>query len=410
MTKKLIVVMIDGVSADYVLNHQARLPHLARLIADGLYVERLSSDVPGTSLPGRSSIVTGLPASQHGVYGNVIWDGMFRYANPDDLRGESINRQALKAGKDVAVMGYGMIRPEDATVFQHAWWAGEMIQRARDQAPIPADEAWLRTVRHKDNSGRLRVLAEQGLAAGIPDAYAGDRAHYFASELAGDQIMMQWTAGLASSEQLPDLILTEILTPDSVQHVSGYESDFAHWSIAYADAILGSLLTVLHRSPNPYNLLVLSDHGHGPVHTAIHAERILPGVKLSSECCFLYVHTESQAQLTEIQARLAEHGILKHSSEHLPAEVQSEVVSFLAPEGHSFESAQANSTGLSNPPRYPSTHGFPPGTAADDRFAVFYGPDIQRGNYARATAEQIAPSMAALLGLELKRYPAKPLF
>ncbi|MEX2540806.1 MAG: alkaline phosphatase family protein [Trueperaceae bacterium] len=239
----LILVMIDGVAADYLQRHRPNLPNLSALAEEGLLVERLASDVPATSLPGRTSILTGAPASEHGIYGNTIWDGeLFRYANPDDVRTPTLPRRAMDAGLDVAAIGFGMVRPEDATVFRGAWWVNEMLQRAHDEEPIRADEGWLRTSRYQDASGRLAALAETGLAGEVPDAYAADRLHYLLSEPTGDRSMLRWSAGLATSDTPPDLLITEILAPDTVQHmpdrstrsVTGRSVTPTHWSALWS--------------------------------------------------------------------------------------------------------------------------------------------------------------------------------
>ena len=89
MSNKLIVLMIDGVSAEYFATSRGRLPHLSALAKRGLVVNDLRSEVLGTSLPGRTSILTGATADVSGIYGNKIWDTHrqdFRYANPYDVR------------------------------------------------------------------------------------------------------------------------------------------------------------------------------------------------------------------------------------------------------------------------------------------------------------------------------------
>lgn len=409
---KLLVIMIDGLAADILARWRSRLPHLSALAKQGLVVERLTPDLPATSLPGRTSIVTGVDASVHGIYGNVIWNGQrFRYANPDDVRVKTLPRRAMDAGHDVAVIGYGMIRPEDADVFHHAWWANEMLQRARDEAPIPADESWLRTSRHQDASGRLAALALSGLPAAVPDAYAGDQAHYFLSELAGDQIMLQWSAGLALSEAPPDLIITEILTPDSVQHRAGFDSPFALWSLSYADGLLGTLVSQLQDAGrlDDYALAVLSDHGHGPIERALYADALLPDHRHSCEGGFLYVAIESEREAQRLAVRLAPHGVERLPGDHLPAEVRREVATFVAPPRCSFERRPAGVAGVSGNPHYPSNHGFRPGSPQDERFAIIYLPGGEPKRVARADSLQIAPTLAALLEMSLSPYPAAPL-
>ncbi len=407
--------MIDGVSADYFAKHRKRLPSLAALAQKGLVVNRLSSVQPATSLPGRTTMMTGTSCDVHGVWGNTIWDGeRFRYATPDDVKGLTLTKQAIDAGLDVAVVGYGMIRPEEAKVFHHAWWVGEMVQRARDNAPIPAAEGWLRTVKRDDERDeRITTLAKQGYPEGIPDAYSPSEnptLNYFSAELAGDAVMMQWTAGLACSKQAPDLIVTEILTPDSVQHVAGYESDLGHWSIHYADSLVGQLLQQLeNEGVDDYNFAIMSDHGHSVVHTALNPKKIIPDATYACECAWLYVHYKSEAELAEITAKLAEFGIEALPNEQITPEFKHSIATFVAPEGTAFEdSEEADVTGK---PNYTSSHGFRPGTLGDDRFCLFAGPYFSRPDFSAqiietADALQVTPTLAKVLGLDTEPYPS----
>ena len=400
----LVLMMLDGVSADHLARHRARLPNLTALSERGTCVERLAPDLPATSLPGRTSILTGVDSAEHGVFGNLIWDGSrFRYANPDDVRAPTLTQRALAAGLQVAVLGYGMVRPEDATTFHHAWWANEMLQRARDRDPIPADEGWLRTSRHVDASGRLAALAESGLPRDVPDAYAGDRMHYLMSEVTGDQTMVQWSAALAAAPAPPDLIVTEVLTPDTVQHVAGPDHPFSLWALSYADALVGEVVRALDRSGRLQSstLVVTSDHGHGPVERALYVDALLPGATSACEAGVLYVAVDGSREGARVAERLAEHGIRRLPGDHLPAERRGEVAAFVAEGATGFEpSAPAELAGaLEGPSRYPSGHGFAPGTPSDDRFLIAAGPGVARRRIAHAASADVAASVAALLGL-----------
>jgi predicted AlkP superfamily pyrophosphatase or phosphodiesterase len=401
----LVVIMLDGISADAFARFRARLPHLNALATRGLLVERVAADVPATSLPGRTSILTGVDASAHGIYGNVIWDGSrFRYANPDDVRVPTLPRRALDAGLDVAVLGYGMVRPEDATTFHHAWWANEMLQRARDEAPIAADEGWLRTSRHADASGRIAALAAAGLPAGVPDAYAGDRMHYLMSEFAGDQTMLQWTAALASGDAPPDLIVTEVLTPDTVQHVAGHDHPFAQWSLSYADALVGEVLRSLDAAGRlaATTVLVTSDHGHGPVEGALYLDGLLPGATCASEGGVAYVAVDGAREAERIAGRLRPHGVERLSGGHLPPDRRDALAAFTVPgRAVGFEAtAPTDRAGaVSGSSRYLSGHGFAPGTASDERFLIVAGGGVDARRQPRASAEDVAATAGALLGL-----------
>lgn len=404
---RVLLLMIDGVSADYLRRHRANLPHLAALAEEGVSVERLASDVPGTSLPGRTSIVTGVGADRHGIHGNVIWDGAaFRYANADDVRVPTLPRRARDAGLDVASIGYGMVRPEDASVYRGAWWVGEMLQRSRDEEPVPADEGWLRTARHEDPTGRLAALADAGLPEGLPDPYVGDGLHYLLSEVAGDRAMMRWTAGLLASDTPPDLTLSEILVTDTVQHQAGPDHPFTHWAVGYADALVGTLIFELKRAGRfeDTTLVITSDHGHGAVTRALYAERLLPGWTVAPEGSLLFVAADGERDAQHAQAVLREHGVERLDGAYLPPDVRGSVVAFVAPEGATFQARPAPGTevgdaAVSGPAKYVSSHGFRPGHPFDERFLIARGPGLEARTVARAEAADVEATVAALAGL-----------
>ncbi len=105
---QLLLLLIDGIGADCFQRCLPRCPHLARLSAEGHLVKRLAPETCATSLPGRTSIITGVPAREHGIYGNQIWDSStasFRYARPDDIRVPTLAIQARSKHKSVACMG-----------------------------------------------------------------------------------------------------------------------------------------------------------------------------------------------------------------------------------------------------------------------------------------------------------------
>lgn len=396
-----LLVMIDGVSADYLSSHPGHLPHLTALGREGLRVERLAADVPATSLPGRTSILTGVAADVHGIYGNVVWDGeRFRYANPDDVRVPTLPRRAREAGRDVAVLGYGMVRPEDASVFHHAWWVGEMLQRARDLEPIPADEGWLRTARHVDTSGRLAALAATGLPAGVPDAYAGDRLHYLLAEVTGDATMLRWSAGLLTSSSPPDLVLSEILTPDSVQHAAGAGHPFSDWSVGYADGLIGTLVHELELAgvADDVNLVVTSDHGHGAIGRVLYPDALLPGRDLSVEGSFLYLRVEGEQDAVAADDVLSQHGVRRLDGTHLPPDARLALATFVAPGDTAFETGGPEGEVVGRP-RNGSGHGFRPGHPADVRFLIARGPDVPRRHVAHAPSSAVEATLADLVGL-----------
>lgn len=414
MIHKLIVIMLDGISADYFATCRDRMPHITALGANGLIVERLGAEVCGTSLPGRASMMTGARADASGIYGNRIWNGEeFRYASPYDVRVPTLAARATEAGCSVGVVGFGMLRPEDAHIFRAPWWTGGFVQRARDNTPIPASADWLRVVEYRDPHTQF---ADAVSAFGLPDEWPQTDGIDFNGRamraIVSDARTLDWMAALALSADAPDLIISEVLLTDTIQHYAGYKSDLAHWAISYADMLVGGLVARL-RAANlldRYHIAVMSDHGHAPIDRAIYPEIVIPDTIYQCEGSFLHVVPRSAAELDEITARLAEHGATRYNSDHLPAEQRAAVIPFLAPDDMSFEADLPFP--ISEPVGRPSaisSHGLRPGHPGDERFAVFAGPEITAARIDRADPAQVAPTLAHLLGLDVRGFAHEPI-
>lgn len=414
MANKLLVIMIDGVSADYFATCRSRVPHLYALVERGLVVQNLHSEVLGTSLPGRTSMMTGFTADISGVYANMIWDGeRFRYANPDDVRVPTIPARTLAAGKTAAVIGFGMIRPEDATIFKPPWWVNQFIQRARDVQPYPSDMPWLRVYQHQDSGDYFNEVCRQ---AGYPSDWHPIQNETPSSRLMfgvlADQYALTWAGLLAASENPPDLIVTEFLTTDNAQHETGYKSDVSHWAIAQADSMVGAVMERLEAAGklDEWNIVIMSDHGHSTVETALHPQVIIPGTIMQSEGSILLTVPVDKADRQRITDALAAYGVEPFATHFVPADFREQVAAFVAPPGVSFEHDDPDEMEPTGDPAMTSNHGLRPGMPGDDRFAVFAGPVVPRGVIERADAVQVAPTLAQILGLPLDDFPAKPVF
>jgi predicted AlkP superfamily pyrophosphatase or phosphodiesterase len=410
---KLIVLMIDGVSADHYAQDKGRFPHFAALEARGFRIERLYSEVLGTSLPGRTSILTGATADVSGVYGNKIWDGeQFRYANPNDIRVPTLPQRAKAAGMDVASIGFGMVRPEDANIFRAPWWSGTFIQRARDAEATPADASWRRVALHDPGERFELICANAGLPSTLPMVSFDDDAQKAMFGILADIAMFDWVGAIATCPNPPDLIMSEFLIPDIFQHNIGYRSDLAHWSVMQADAALGRILQWLRNAgvEDDWNIAVLSDHGHSPIEKALQPQVIIPGVRTQSEGGCLLVAPRDAEELAMVTEKLAPFGVEPFANTCIPPEMRQQVYVFVAPERVSFEQDDISATEPILPPKAVSSHGQHPGLPGDDRFALFAGPDVPHGSAFDAAATQVAPTLAGLLGLSLNEYTAQPVF
>ncbi|MEQ8676993.1 MAG: alkaline phosphatase family protein [Aggregatilineales bacterium] len=415
MPNKLILVMIDGVSADTFKTQRGRLPNLSLLAQNGLVIENLHSERLGTSLPGRTGILTGVTADVSGVYANMIWDAAesrFRYANPDDIRVPTLPARMTSAGRKSATIGFGMVRPEDATIFKPPWWVGEYVQRARDVEPVPSDASWQRVHAHQNAGDLFNSWCE---SAGYPQDWSAPHDDSSATQMMygfiNDHHAVNWAGICASAPDAPDLIMTETMMTDTLQHYTGYNSPYSHFSFAEADALIGVLMARLRAGgvADEWNIAIMSDHGHSPIETAIYTNVILPDVRVQSEGSVLLVAPRDPAELAHVTRVLGDYGCEQMPVDFVPEDQREPLTAFVAPDGMDFEEASAGITTPTGAPLLKSNHGLRPGLPGDDRFAVFYGPDVNTGTIDFADAVQIAPTCARLLGLPLDGFMGEPL-
>lgn len=422
---KLILIMIDGISAELFEHKKAWMPHMHALAQQGTQVQALTPEVCGTSFPGRTSIIVGRPAAEHGIYGNKIWDGgEFRWSTPDDVRTPSLAYFAQAAGKDVAAIGYGMVRPEDCDVFLPPWWQDEVVNRARNEPPT--SESGLSTqanstpfANNMASQQRIAALAAANIQTQVIHPNTDARANPDGSEklslgMLADQQLLEIAAGLANSAQAPDLILLEIGVTDYYLHSYGKDHPLTEWSLRTADAQIGSLLERLRQGGRlqDYNVAIMSDHGHAPMNDALYCDQLLPeGTRWSSEGGMLLIAPRSAEEAQQVTAILQGIGIEAWPNDFLPEDQREHILVFTSPEGSqlSFERDLNNTGHITGASKYLSNHGMRPGNPADYRFCLFTGPQVPQSQVPFGLAKQVAPTLAALMGITTD-WEAAPLF
>lgn len=411
--RKVILILVDGLSADYFAANRRRLPYLDAMAKRGLQVERLTSVVPATSLPGRASMLTGRRGAEHGIYGNQILDqGRFRGAEAEDLAAPSIARQASLAGLRVANVGFGLVAEADTETFVTPWWSHDLLN-GRPNVKLPLGTSFGELLVTKDPTGAVRAVVGDEDLSSSADILEGIL-HPQMIGMAADHKMMEIAADLAAGDQPPDLILTEIAITDVLLHYHGFSSGAARWGIAMADMMVGHLLHRLEAAGRneDYLVVVASDHGHAPITTALYPDVLLPDGLWAMEGASLHVVHDGRPERADIERRLAAFDIRPADGDHLPDALRERLITFTAPPQHGFEARPADASRdiPTGAPTIVSTHGLRPGAVEDDRICILAGAGVESGSVQRADAEQLAPTLAAALGLDLSPYSGAPLF
>jgi len=409
--KKVIFILIDALGASYFAAQRSRLPYLSSMAEKGFIAERVRPATPGTSRPGRATILTGMDTSEHGIYGNsLLLDGRFRPASDRDLEARTVAQLAAEAGLDVVGLGFGMLRPEHTSLQVEPWWE-HLPQQGLSNLKIPnRREIWNVSPVRRDDARRLPAYTEHPLSfAAGNSADAGLHPHLIG--LASDQLMLELAADLACSERPPDLILTEFSVTDPIQHHHGFDAAATNWAYQTADMAVGLLMHRLSAAGRleQFAVIVAGDHGQAPIHTAIYPETILPNAPWTSEGASLQVVLRGSREQADVVQRLAEFGVKRLPGGHLPQAARAEgLVTFVAPKGASFEKRpetgdRRQATGA---PVIISTHGLEPGDPGDEAVAIIAGAGM-KGNVETGDLLQIAPTIAHALGLSLDGFGAR---
>ncbi|MCP4880308.1 MAG: alkaline phosphatase family protein [Gammaproteobacteria bacterium] len=406
---KLIMIMIDGVSAKHFAQHRKYLPNLDLLAQQGLQVTQgVTPEMAGVSMPGRTSIITGTPPAEHGIYANRIYDrqaGLFRWAHGYDVRCKTLPQLAKEQGLRIANIGYGMPRPEDCHVYMGPWWADDMLLRARDNAPCRADQYWLKAGATYDPDNQLGDLfANHTVQPPVRPNKAKDVSERLQLGLLADNQMLEIGAALACSKKPPDLLLMELGMPDYYMHKYGQFSDYADFSLRHADAMIGVLRERLRQANklHEYHLMILSDHGHCALNQGVYINNILdPSTQWSGEGSVLHVVRKDAQHEHEVTNILAHHSIERWHDTHIPEDMRSTLMTFVAPQDSdmSFENSPQGYTDITGPSKYRSNHGLRPGRTEDFRFCICHGSSISPQTVDRALTIQVAPTMAKILGI-----------
>lgn len=419
---KLILIMIDGISADLFESAKSWLPNLHALAQKGTRIKALTPEVCGTSFPGRTSMIAGQTGAEHGVYGNKIWDGTeFRWATPDDVLTDTVATLAKQANKKVAGLGYGMVNTKDCDLYLAPWWSDETMNRARpDDSSSPEEQQALVDKQAQNQAAkdaltactqaRLAELDQARFDTQVINPNAAKYKDYNNTEtmtfgMLADQQLLDIAAGLACSDDAPDFILLEIAATDYFLHTYGEHDPMMQHSLRTADAQVGTLLERLRQADklDDYNFAIMSDHGHTAMRDAIYCDQILPeGVRWSSEGGMLLIAPRSQIEAEQVTQILLDAGLEIWTKDFLPEVQRDELLVFTSKEGAlvSFERDLKGTGENHGSSKYQSNHGMRPGSQEDYRFCLFVGPDIPQKEIAFTTASRVAPTLAAILKLD----------
>ncbi len=402
--RNVLVISIDGLRHDY-LDDGARAPFLRRLRDEGAAAKSLKSVWPTMTYPAHTTLITGARPARHGIVNNVVFDpynknehGWYWYAS--DIKVPTLWDVARKSGIEVG----------------NVYWPVTV------GADIPFSVPQMWRAKTDEDDKLLRALMTRGLLHSgktPPAEHRGDRERTDAAlEIIRDHH--------------PRLMFVYLTDLDTVEHERGPMSAEALKTLKSIDGYVGELLSAY--GPTPPTLALVSDHGFASVSKEVRPNVALKGAKLlatagtklasykmitwkaGATAAIIPLDPKDAASAkvtTELFTKLAKepsNGIARVLTNEETAGMfagKSPTCVLLARPGYVFGESW-------EPPMvvkatYKGTHGYPPEMPEMGATLVFWGDGVRHADLGEVDMIDVAPTVAALLDLELPEAEGKPL-
>ena len=415
----VIFITIDGLAAYYLSDSRAALPTLRKLAAEGAVADGLRVVNPTTTWPNHTTLITGVYPQKHSVLFNglMVRDGPGRPVRiePDCTQRDLIAVPTL----------FDKLHKEGGRTAAINWPCTRGSTTLDDNWPDAPD-------RIQQTTPRLRAeLVRAGILEDMRDATFAEK-----SAAAQDQA---WTAAALHvlEARPPRLLLFHLLATDALQHRYGPQSAAAYAAIALADAHVAEVLRAVRDGPlrEQTTVVIASDHGFARPLKLINPDVVLrkagllrPGphrrAQSASEGGTAFVYLTNPATAVEDRKKViallqnvegvAEIIQPEHFGElHLPSPASNQQMGDLvlvAREGYVFSDEYLEDDPVTPLPISLGSHGYLSTDARMNGVLLLWGPRIRAGTRLGVVdSVDVAPTLGALLGLELSKADGKVL-
>jgi predicted AlkP superfamily pyrophosphatase or phosphodiesterase len=417
----VVLVTVDGLMPDAYLHpeaHGLQVPTLRWLVAHGAASDGALSVFPSVTYPSHTSMITGVFPGTHGITCNRTFDpleddqgGWRWYA--EDIKRDPIWKVAETAGYQAALVEWPVSVGAKVTWLVPEYW------RARN-----------------DNDRKLlRAMSTPGLLESVAAEHPDFWSRYSPSELKDDALADIATHILSKAR--PNLLQLHLVQVDEAQHHFGVWSPEAVAAIEGDDRQLSRIFQLLDSSglSRDTSVIVASDHGFMNAQTMVRPGVLLREAGLvtlnptgrvsdwkatmvvNSGQAYVYVRDPADAVTHEAVKRIFQVKTADPASGigrvYDAAEIRTlggDPDAFLAIEASpGYQMGGGYGGAYVATAVYHATHGYDPHRPEMRASLLMYGPNVAHGAIAGARLVDIAPTIAAWLGLALPNVDGKPL-
>ncbi len=414
--RHVIVISIDGLRPEFYLGDGFEAPTIRTMAREGTFAKAVLPAYPSVTYAGHATIVTGVRPARHGIVSNTKFGengGTSEWFwETKDLQAQPIWAAARAQGRKVAITSWPTTVGADVDWLVPQRWG-----------VFKGEKTWELLLKHSTPG----LLMELGLALGIPSA------EQFQKKETTDEFIAAGAAYVFAKYK-PHLLLVHLIQVDDAEHNDGRDSDAVRKALKRTDQNVAKIRQSVEKAGlgDRTVLLLVGDHGFEDVTESVAPNVLLSeaglidldGSKVKAWRALGHAHGGSMAiyakdadsarRASEVlergakpadkrlyaivdRRRLDELGYNKDAAFALEAE-----------EGISFVGT-ANGKLAGHKPWAKGQHGYLPGRPTMATGFVASGPGIRRGTVEKMELVDIAPTVARLLGFEMKDVEGSPL-
>jgi predicted AlkP superfamily pyrophosphatase or phosphodiesterase len=416
----VVMISIDGLVPDYYSDPErvgVKLPHLQRLVAGGASADGVEGVYPSVTFPSHTTLVTGVLPSRHGIVQNGLFEAPTDaktgawYWFVDAIETGTLWSAAEEAGLVTAAVGWPVT-------------AGAKIDHN-----VP--EIW-------DPSGGTRPgerVRRESTAGTFEEAFgaAGN------DGLGPDETRVRLATSILARHR-PNLMLIHFVELDVAQHRFGPRTPEALREAEKQDGNVGRILEATREAGifERTAFLIVSDHGFAKISRtfepnvllaragliALDAQGVARDWKAASwsaggSCAIVLRDPRDAATAAKVEAIF--HQVLQRAGGPLRQILDRDALDRIgalpraalmleAAPGYEFDQALTGPEIHDSAADHRGTHGYLPTDPAMRSALIAYGAGVRRGAHREVVRMiDIAPTAAALLGLELPQAEGTPL-
>jgi predicted AlkP superfamily pyrophosphatase or phosphodiesterase len=410
--RTVVVISLDGFPAYALGDPRLPIPALRKLAREGAVAATMQPINPTVTWPNHTTMVTGVDASHH----QVLFNGLLT-RNPAD------GTMTIEPWRNKDLLVHA------ETVYDAAYRASLTTAQVDWVAIYGAKTINWSFAEQPDPGGLIESeLIQAGVVTKEQLADFDDSSPAWQDEIRTD------AAVEILKRHQPNLLLVHLLCLDDINHQYGPMSDASLEAMAFLDDRVKQISDTLSNSHRPFTLLIVSDHGFRKTAHAVYPNTLLRQKGFAKEdhgktiwdawvvpeggAAMVYVTDPNRR--AELVPRLSSVFSAAEGVEHiytpddfgklgLPLPQQSNQAPDLliaAKPGYVFASGVPDGKGVA----HGGTHGYPNTDPQMQAIFLAWGSGIKPGvRLGQISNLDVAPTIAALLGIELTNATGRPL-